>query len=130
MPQKPSHTPEFANAEKLADARIGFNTVFDTTLESMRKVERFWKDRLAVEVSSTTDIESHKWMGDVPGFEEWKGPRKLGSVRAEKYQILNKDWANGIKVHKNDIADDKLGLYAPRIARLASKARARPTRTP
>jgi phage major head subunit gpT-like protein len=122
MPQKPSHTSEFVNAEALADARIGFNTIFDGALESMRKVESFWKDRLALSVTSSNESEAHKWMGDVPAFEEWKGPRKIGSVRADTYRILNKDWANGIKVHKNDIADDKLGLYAPRISRLASKA--------
>lgn len=116
-----SNGAEFLNQPNIADALVGFSTLFDQKLESLRKREAKWYE-LAMGFSSSGEIETHKWMGDVPPFEKWAGERKIGKVRAETYSIRNEEWANGIEVHQNDLDDDKLGMYAPRIGRLAEKA--------
>lgn len=116
-----SNGAEFLNQPNIADALVGFSTIFDQKLESLRKRDAKWFE-MAMNVTSNGDVETHKWMGDVPPFEKWAGERKIGKVRGETYSIRNEDWANGLEVHQNDIDDDKLGLYAPRIGRLAAKA--------
>ncbi len=116
-----SNGQEFLNQPNVADALVGFSTLFDAHLQMLRKRDAKWFE-MAMPFTSTGDVERHKWMGDVPPFAKWAGERKIGKVRGETYQIANEDWANGIEVHQNDLDDDKLGLYAPRIQRLADKA--------
>ncbi len=109
-----------ANQSVLDAARIGFHTAF---LEQLGLVDDNPLMKLFNEVSSSTGIEEWDWLGDVPDFEEWKQDRFLADLDAYKLRILNKDWASGIRVHQNQIKDDKLGLIAPKIAELARKAR-------
>lgn len=116
-----SNGQEFLNQSSIADALVGFSTVFDAHFQALRQRDAKWFE-LAMQMASTGEVERHKWMGDVPPFAEWAGERKIGKVRGDKYEIVNKDWSNGIEVAQNDIDDDKLGLYAPRIQRLAEKA--------
>jgi phage major head subunit gpT-like protein len=116
-----SNGQELLNQPNIADALVGFSTIFDAKLESLRKRDEKWFE-MAMPFTSTGDVETHKWMGDVPPFEKWVGERKIGKVRGDTYSIRNEDWANGIEVHQNDIDDDKLGMYTPRVGRLAAKA--------
>jgi phage major head subunit gpT-like protein len=78
---------------------------------------------LAMEVPSDTDTESYHWLGGVPGFAEWKDERKLSGLRAEGFSVRNRDWASGIRISRNEITDDKLGVVRPRIEMLAQKAK-------
>ena len=71
---------------------------------------------------SDTAVEEHDWLGTVPGLSEWKDERKAQNLRAENIQIVNKDFESTIRINKNDIADDKLGLINPKIGRLGEKA--------
>lgn len=116
-----SNGQEFLGQPNIADALVGFSTVFDAHLQMLRERDEKWFE-MAMPFTSTGEVERHKWMGDVPPFAEWAGERKVGKVRGDTYQIVNKDWANGIEVHQNDLDDDKLGIYTPRIQRLADKA--------
>jgi phage major head subunit gpT-like protein len=111
----------FVNHALIEAARVGFHAAF---IESMLASDE--PDPLEIlftEVPSTTALEEWNWFGDLPGMEEWKGDRKLATFGAFKLQVANKDWSNGIKLHQNDIKDDKLGLVAPQIHDLARKAR-------
>jgi phage major head subunit gpT-like protein len=74
-------------------------------------------------VSSDSASEEHTWLGTVPGFTEWLGDRKLGSLRADGFSLKNRKWSNGLRVDRDTIVDDKLGLVRPRIQMLAMKAR-------
>lgn len=116
-----SNGQEFLGQANIADALVGFSTVFDERLQALRQRDKKWFE-MAMAMTSDGEVERHKWMGDVPPFTEWAGERKIGKVRGDTYQIVNKDWSNGIEVAQNDLDDDKLGLYAPRIQRLADKA--------
>lgn len=109
-----------AGQVNLDAARIGFHVAFLQALEAAAD------DPLKIlftEISSMTTIEEWEWLGDLPGFEEWKGDRKLGDLDAQKLRIENKDWSVGLRVHQNQFKDDKLGLFAARVAGLAEKAR-------
>jgi len=112
--------PSIINKEKIANTRISFSAIF---YGKLNQIQSDPIEELAMVVPSSTDTEQYNWMGTVPGFDEWKDERKLGTLRAEGFSLRNRDWSNGLRVHKNDITDDKLGQVRPRIEMLAIKAR-------
>ena len=112
--------PTIAERAKYANAEIGFHIGFFESLvespdEPVMGVSR--------EVPSSTALEEYPWIGDLPGFEEWKQDRSMQGMERKKISISNKDWASGVPIHKNEIADDKLGLAMDRIRGLAGKAK-------
>ena len=111
---------QIGNQANLEAARVGFHVAL---MQSLIAVGPDPAEALYAEVPSTTSIEEHQWLGDLPGFEEWKGDRKLGEFDAFKLRVENKDWASGIRVHQNQFKDDKLGLFSMQVAGLAQKAR-------
>lgn len=113
--------PQFISAEQIENTRIGFQTMFNSAFESMRKIDSFW-EQLGMIVQSDNESEQYNWFGDVPAFQEWIGERKIAKLRAQSYRITNKKWANGLEVSEDDLADEKLGMYQPKIAQLAMKA--------
>jgi phage major head subunit gpT-like protein len=111
--------PTIAQRTKYAEAEVGI------TVEFMHQLEANGPDPLLVlanEVESKAALERHFFLGDVPGFQKWKGDRVMSTLMAHSFTIVNDDFASGITIHRNEIMDDKLGLVAPRIADLAGKA--------
>jgi phage major head subunit gpT-like protein len=111
---------QIGNQVNLEAARVGFHAAFMSQLEAVGPDAL---EALYAEVPSTTSVEEHQWLGDLPGFEEWKGDRKLSEFDAFKLRLENRDWANGIRVHQNNFKDDRLGLFRMQVAQLAQKAR-------
>ena len=66
--------------------------------------------------------EKYSLLGNMPGMREWLGERKFEELRAATFTIANRDWESSIDVEKNDIEDDRIGMY-PNMARaLAQEA--------
>lgn len=109
-----------ANGVDLEAARIGFHAAFMTSLEA---ADADPAELLYTEVPSTAPVEEWNWLGDLPQFEEWKDERKYAQAKGYRLRVENKNWSSGLKVHQNDIKDDRLGLYQPFIDGMARKAR-------
>lgn len=109
-----------ADKAKIARSRISFRMTFEGALDGLQADPI---EQVAMEVQSDGEAEDYVWMGTVPGFEEWLDERKLSGLRAEGFRVKNRDWANGIRVHRNEILDDKLSQVRPRIQMLAQRAR-------
>jgi phage major head subunit gpT-like protein len=62
-------------------------------------------------VPSTTNVENHGWLNQIPGFREWVGDRLVNNISTNKLVVTNKDWEETIAVDRNDIEDDKYALY-------------------
>lgn len=75
-----------------------------------------------MDIPSTHKIENYGWMKDIPGMKEWVGDRILHNLEAINYQLVNKHWADGVSVDRDDIEDDSLGIYANRFAILGEVA--------
>jgi phage major head subunit gpT-like protein len=103
---------------KLEDAFRGFKTSFDMALERAETIT----DRIATTVQSDGSEEKYNWAGPAPKMREWLGDRRMDELRAYSQTIVNKDWSNGLRIHANDIRDDKLSLVRPRIDALAAEA--------
>jgi phage major head subunit gpT-like protein len=106
------------NQAQLDASQISFSARFAQVLEAVEDPVR----QIAMELPSSGAVEEYDWLGQVPGLTEWLDDRKLSPLRAEGFQIVNKNWANGIRVKTTDIADDRLGIVRPRIDSLARKA--------
>lgn len=82
-----------------------FNKSFDTTQSNYQKV--------ATVVPSTTGEQDYKWLGQMPGMREWIGEREVQALAAYDYLIKNKKFEMTIGVPRDDIEDDKYGVYTP-----------------
>jgi phage major head subunit gpT-like protein len=115
--------PSIAEAEKYENAKIGFNAAFMDYLERPEDKPGRSIMPAAMVTQSTGPSEEYIFIGDLPGFEEWKDDRKMGSLAAHKITVANKNWANGVPIHRNEIMDDRLGIVNKRLGGLANKAR-------
>lgn len=102
---------------KLDAAYITFSTLFDMQLT---RTPVLFQEIATVIPVATTEVQ-FKWLGDVPTMTKWLSQRAINKLRAETHRITTENWANGIEVSKDEIADDALSLVQPRISDLADQ---------
>lgn len=81
---------------------------------------------LCTTVPSTGADEQYGWLGSMPGVREWIGDRVFNSLRAAHFTLANKEWESSLGIEKNDIDDDRLGMYGPVLAQLGLEAAQHP----
>ncbi|PPD36755.1 MAG: hypothetical protein CTY18_02935 [Methylomonas sp.] len=99
-------------AQSLQALQQGFKAAF---LQGFGTVTPSWQ-QIAMRVPSTASLENYGWMRELPGMREWIGQRVIHNLEASGAQIVNKNYENTIGVDRNDIEDDRLGIYAPRLS--------------
>lgn len=77
---------------------------------------------LALQVPSSTGIEVHAWLQQIPGFREWVDDRTKKAIAAMAMNVPNIDWEDTVTVPRNDIEDDRFGLYAPLMELMGQEA--------
>lgn len=97
------------NRSNLQTAYIGFNAAFTAGLGQAAPQ---WQT-IATKITSTTSEEEYGWLGKMPGVREWIGDRVIHSISQDGYKIKNKPFEVTIAVDRDDIEDDRLGIYAP-----------------
>lgn len=85
--------------------RATFNNAFEMA-------ETFWMD-VATRVPSATKIEDYGWLERFPKLERWIGDKNIQSLEAHGYNLENERFASTIEVDRDDIEDDRLGIYRP-----------------
>lgn len=78
--------------------------------------------RVCTTMPSNGYDEKYAWLGNMPGVKEWLGDRQFEQLRAADYSITNKHWESSLLISKNDMKDDRMGLYGPLIEDLAAEA--------
>lgn len=81
-----------------------FNKAFGAATPQWQKV--------ATEVPSSASETDYGWLGDWPSIEEWVGERQLAELKEHGYTIKNKTWEASIKVRREKVEDDQLGMYS------------------
>jgi len=87
----------------------GFKTVYGESFDATKS----YKDTIAMTVSSVASEEEYGWLGQFPELREWVGDRQVKSLSAHGFSIRNKKFESTVKVKRDDISDDKVGLYKP-----------------
>lgn len=96
----------------------GLTAKFDIGMEA---AQPFYPDVCTV-VNSTGADEKYGIIGSVPGMKEWVGDRTFETLRAGDYTLANKEYESSVRIDKNDIEDDRLGMYGPVLENLGIEA--------
>mgnify|MGYP000770837899 CR=1 FL=1 len=110
------------NPQTLRGIYMGFNTLFNKAFEGVTPMYT----EVAMVTPSTTAAETYAWLGDIPGMREWIGDREIQNLTASGYTIRNKPFELTFGVDRDDVEDDKIGLYNPSVENLAQAAAAHP----
>lgn len=81
---------------------------------------------LCTQVVSNGADEEYGMLGAVPGVREWLGDRDFKELRAAKFTIVNKTFESSILISRENIADDRMGLYGPVFQAMGTRAALHP----
>lgn len=95
------------NKSALDSIFTGLKTIFNNTLKAQLGS---WQ-ATAMEVQSTGAGEDYAWLSRFPKMRKWVGEKFIKVLEAGKYYKKNEDWETTIAVDRNDIEDDRLGIY-------------------
>lgn len=109
-------------SQSLQGMQSGFNALFNKAYtEAAPQYEK-----VAMTVPSSGSDETYGWLGQLPALREWIGEREIHNLTATGYTIKNKDYELTISVGRNDIADDKIGIYSPLFQEMGVSAKMHP----
>ncbi len=109
-------------SQSLQGMKSGFNALFNKAYtETTPQYEK-----VAMVVPSSGADETYGWLGQLPALREWIGEREIHNLTATGYTIKNKDYELTISVGRNDIADDKIGIYSPLFQEMGVSAKMHP----
>ena len=110
------------NGQVLDLAFKGFKTVFtDAYLETPANA-----DKIAMTVPSVSRDETYGWLGQFPSMREWVGPRHVKNLVANGFTIKNRKFESTLEIARDDISDDRLGIFKPMFAEMGQAARRHP----
>lgn len=106
----------------LEAANKGFKTSFQRGFSGVTALYT----SLCTVVPSSGAEETYGWLGDIPKMREWIGDRHIHGLQSHGYAIRNRKFELTVSVLRDDIEDDRLGLYAPRMELLGQSAAEHP----
>lgn len=110
------------NNQNLKGIFTGFKVIFAKAFDQSKSLY----EKVATVVKSETGEESYKWLGNFPRMKKWIGERQLQNLAAHDYTIKNESYEATVSVPKEDIEDDKIGVYAPMVQELGQSAATHP----
>nr|DAO37968.1 MAG TPA: major capsid protein [Caudoviricetes sp.] len=109
-------------SELLDAAFRGFKTSFQNGFAGYKTLY----ESVATIVPSNTSAEDYGWLGTIPKLREWIGDRVVHGLQAHGYRIVNRKFEVTVAVSRDDIEDDKIGLYGPRLEMMGNSAASHP----
>lgn len=110
------------NTANMDALRVGFNTSYEGAFSQVPVL----RDKVSTTVPSSTGENIYAWLGELPGMNEWLGPRVVNNLENHDYRIKNRDWEQTIGVDRNAIEDDTFGQYSTRFEILGRSAARHP----
>lgn len=95
------------NKASIQSVFTGLKTIFNNALKAQ---PGNWQ-ATAMEVPSSAAEEDYSWLSRFPMMRKWVGEKIVKVLEAGKYTARNEDWETTIEVDRNDIEDDRLGIY-------------------
>jgi phage major head subunit gpT-like protein len=114
------------SSDKLSTVNVGFKANFNEGLTDAAARQTY--QRVATIVPSTTREEEYGYLVDIPQIREWLGDRQVNSMKLDGYKIKNRNFELTISVNANDLNDDRVGIYAPRMKMLGNEVARFPDR--
>jgi phage major head subunit gpT-like protein len=95
--------------------QTSFSTIFGKAFRSYQTS----LGALAMVVTSSTKTSTYGWMSPLFKMRKWIGPRVIQNLKANSYIIENEPYEATLAVDRDEIEDDQLGLFSPRVEALA-----------
>lgn len=110
------------NQANLHGLSVGYSTAFNKSFADTQSNYQ----KVATVVPSATGEQDYKWLGQMPGMREWVGEREIQALAAYDYLIKNKKFEMTIGVPRDDIEDDKYGVYTAFFSNMGEAAALHP----
>jgi phage major head subunit gpT-like protein len=110
------------NGSNLKLLQQGFNTLFNNAFTEAQSDF----DKIAMIVNSTGSAENYGWMGKTTQFREWLGDRVIQNLSSSDFSIKNRSFEDTVGVDRDDIEDDRYGVYSPLFQQLGQDAKVHP----
>ncbi len=110
------------NQATIAAAFTGFRTLFNQGFDGAASVYK----QMAMVVPSSMREEVYPWLGQMASMREWVGPRIVKNLSVHGFTIKNRDFENTVSVPRNDIEDDRFGVFGPMFQELGKAAAEHP----
>lgn len=106
------------NRESIQAAFVGLKTTFNNAFGAAPTT---WP-KIAMETPSNAAEENYSWLGNFPKMRPWIGAKAAKNLSAHRYVVVNRDFEATVAVHRNDIEDDRLGIYKPQAETAGTSA--------
>jgi phage major head subunit gpT-like protein len=100
----------------------GFETIYSDSFSNAPS----YVDEVATRVSSGTRDETYGWLGSFPQIRKWVGARYINNLSAHKFKIVNELFESTIAVKRDDMEDDRMGIYTAMFREIGWLARQHP----
>jgi phage major head subunit gpT-like protein len=110
------------NQSNLSALFTGYNTLFQTAFNGAPSRLK----EIAMVVPSQAREENYAWLGNFPGLREWIGPRIIKNLSLQSHAIKNKTFESTISVLREDIEDDRVGVFSPMFSEMGRSAALHP----
>lgn len=78
--------------------------------------------QLALRITSTRDMENHRFLGSAPALRLWGEGRVAQGLRSERYDVKNQKYEASIEVDRDELDDEQTNQIRPRIQQLSARA--------
>lgn len=102
----------------------GFKSVYDASFDG---TEAHY-GKIAMTVPSLSSEEDYGWLGQFPDLREWVGDRVVHGLSAHGFKIRNKKFESTVTVQRDDISDDRIGIYKPMFSEMGRVTKQHPDR--
>ena len=110
------------NQANLRGLTTGYSTAFNKSFDAVAPNYQ----KVATVVPSSTGEQDYKWLGQIPDMREWIGEREVQSLAAYDYSLKNKKFEMTYGVPRDDIEDDKYGVYTVLFSNMGESAAQHP----
>lgn len=83
-------------------------------------------EKIVMKIPSASRDETYSWLGEFPQLREWVGARHIKSLKAHGFTIENLTFESTVEVKRNDISDDRIGVFKPMFSEMGQLARRHP----
>ena len=75
---------------------------------------------LATTYTSTTASNFYAFLEAMGGWLEWNGARQFKDIASQQWEVKNKDYEMSIKMPKNQLEDDQIGMYVDLVPNMVA----------
>lgn len=96
------------NDKTLQDLNKQLNAKWTSAFEAAPQMQL---TSLATQYTSTTASNFYAFLEAMGGWSEWNGARNFKDIVSQQWEVKNKDYEMSIKMPKNQLEDDQIGMY-------------------